>query len=175
MLLAPSVSSLFKWPQFEPEVILLAVGWYRRFSLSYLDVEQLLAERDLLVGPSPSGGGFNAPELNRRVRKGQSKETVALGRIEVVFYAMTQKICTYCDEPVTTVGHVPPKCFFSNPLPSELITVLARIKCSEQWAQLDGKSRNYLGIALGRSSLSAASMRNTSIRSVRCDQRFGSD
>jgi transposase-like protein len=30
MLLAPSVSSLFKWRQFEPEVILLAVGWYLR-------------------------------------------------------------------------------------------------------------------------------------------------
>jgi hypothetical protein len=28
MLLASSVSGLFKWRQFEPEVILLAVGWY---------------------------------------------------------------------------------------------------------------------------------------------------
>src|SRR6266403_3493196 len=35
MLLAPSISGLFKWRQFEPEVILLAVGWYLRFSLSY--------------------------------------------------------------------------------------------------------------------------------------------
>jgi len=33
--------------QFEPEVILLAVGWYLRFSLSYRDVEELLAERGL--------------------------------------------------------------------------------------------------------------------------------
>jgi hypothetical protein len=105
MLLAPSVSSLFKWRQFEPEVILLAVGWYLRFSLSYRDVEELLAERGLLVDPSPSGGGFNVPELNRRVRKRRSRKTVALGRIEVAFYAMTQKICTYCDEPATTVGH----------------------------------------------------------------------
>ena len=32
MLLAPSVCGLFKWRQFEPEVILLAVGWYLRFS-----------------------------------------------------------------------------------------------------------------------------------------------
>jgi transposase, IS6 family len=32
---------------FEPEVILLAVGWYLRFSLSYRDVEELLAERGL--------------------------------------------------------------------------------------------------------------------------------
>jgi len=105
MLLAPSVSSLFKWRQFEPEVILLAVGWYLRFSLSYRDVEELLAERGLLVDPSPSGGGFNAPELNRRVRKRRSRKTVALGRIEVAFYAMTQKIYTYCDEPATTVGY----------------------------------------------------------------------
>jgi IS6 family transposase len=38
---------IFKWRQFEPEVILLAVGWYLRFSLSYRDVEELLAERGL--------------------------------------------------------------------------------------------------------------------------------
>ena len=45
LLLASSVCGLFKWRQFEPEVILLAVGWYLRFSLSYRDVEELLAER----------------------------------------------------------------------------------------------------------------------------------
>src|SRR5271167_2208238 len=33
LLLASSVCGLFKWRQFEPEVILLAVGWYLRFSL----------------------------------------------------------------------------------------------------------------------------------------------
>jgi transposase, IS6 family len=49
MLLAPSISGLFKWRQFEPEVILLAVGWYLRFSLSYREVEELLAERGLWV------------------------------------------------------------------------------------------------------------------------------
>ena len=49
LLLDSSVSGLFKWRQFEPEVILLAVGWYLRFSLSYRDVEELLAERGLLV------------------------------------------------------------------------------------------------------------------------------
>ena len=48
MLLASSVSGLFKWRQFEPEVILLAVGWYLRFSFSsYRDVEELLAEPGL--------------------------------------------------------------------------------------------------------------------------------
>jgi transposase, IS6 family len=47
MVLASSVAGLFKWRQFEPEVILLAVGWYLRFSLSYRDVEELLAERGI--------------------------------------------------------------------------------------------------------------------------------
>jgi hypothetical protein len=49
MLLAPSISGLFKWRQFEPDVILLAVGWYLRFSLSYREAEELLAERGLWV------------------------------------------------------------------------------------------------------------------------------
>jgi len=52
MVLAPSVAGLFKWRQFEPEVILLGVGWYLRFSLSYRDVEELLNGR-----LSTSGGG----------------------------------------------------------------------------------------------------------------------
>ena len=47
MVLAPSVAGLFKWRQFEPEMIPLAIGWYLRFSLSYRDVEELLAERGL--------------------------------------------------------------------------------------------------------------------------------
>jgi transposase-like protein len=45
LLLASSVCGLFKWRQFEPEVILLAVGWYLRFSLSYRDMEELLVEQ----------------------------------------------------------------------------------------------------------------------------------
>jgi IS6 family transposase len=47
MFRVPAILGLFKWRQFEPEVILLAVGWYLRFSLSYRDVEELLAERGL--------------------------------------------------------------------------------------------------------------------------------
>ena len=47
LLLDSSVCGLFKWRQFEPEVILLAVGWYLRFSLSYRDVQELLGERGL--------------------------------------------------------------------------------------------------------------------------------
>ena len=41
--------SAFAGYRFPPEVILLAVRWYLRFSLSYRDVEELLAERGVEV------------------------------------------------------------------------------------------------------------------------------
>jgi transposase-like protein len=70
MLLASSVSCLFKWRQFEPEVILLAVGWYLRFSLSYRDVEELLAERALHADHVTVWRWVQsyAPEMERRLR-----------------------------------------------------------------------------------------------------------
>jgi transposase, IS6 family len=70
LLLAPSVSGLFKWRQFEPEVILLAVGWYLRFSLSYRDVEELLGERGLSVDHVTVWRWVQryAPEIQRRLR-----------------------------------------------------------------------------------------------------------
>jgi IS6 family transposase len=71
MLSASSVSCLFKWRQFEPEVILLAVSWYLRFSLSYRDVEELLAERGLHADHVTVWRWVQsyAPELERRLRQ----------------------------------------------------------------------------------------------------------
>jgi transposase-like protein len=56
---------------FEPEVILLAIGWYLRFSLSYRDVEELLAERGLSVDHVTVWRWVQryAPELERRLRR----------------------------------------------------------------------------------------------------------
>jgi transposase, IS6 family len=70
MVLAPSVAGLFKWRQFEPEMILLAVGWYLRFSLSYRDVEELLVERGLSVDHVTVWRWVQryAPEIQRRLR-----------------------------------------------------------------------------------------------------------
>src|SRR3989442_725558 len=45
----PMPSSAFAGYRFPPEVIRLAVRWYLRFSLSYRDVEELLAERGIEV------------------------------------------------------------------------------------------------------------------------------
>ena len=71
MFCVPSISGLFKWRQFEPEVILLAVGWYLRFSLSYRDVEELLAEGACTPIMSRYGDGSKryAPEMERRLRR----------------------------------------------------------------------------------------------------------
>jgi hypothetical protein len=64
LLLASSVCGLFKRRQFEPEVILLAVGWYLRFSPSYHDVEELLAELVCTPITSRCGDGFSGMRPN---------------------------------------------------------------------------------------------------------------
>jgi transposase, IS6 family len=71
MLLAPSISGLFKWRQFEPEVILVAVGWNLRFALSYRDVEELLAQRGLHADHATVWRWVQryAPEMERRLRR----------------------------------------------------------------------------------------------------------
>ena len=71
MGLVVSVAGLFKWRQFEPEVILLAVRWYLRFSLSYRDVEELLAERGLRADQRHHlevGSALRPGRVNRRLR-----------------------------------------------------------------------------------------------------------
>jgi len=51
-------------------MILLAVGWYLRFSLSYRDVEELLAERGLRADHVTVWRWVQsyAPEMERRLR-----------------------------------------------------------------------------------------------------------
>lgn len=41
--------SPFKWPHYAPDVILLCVRWYCRYSLSYRDLEEIMRERGLSV------------------------------------------------------------------------------------------------------------------------------
>lgn len=41
--------AIFKWRQTEPGLILCAVWWYLRYSLSLPDVEELLEERHAIL------------------------------------------------------------------------------------------------------------------------------
>src|SRR5215204_5005986 len=60
----------FKWRHYAPEIILLCVRWYLRYSLSYRDLEEMMAERGLRVDHSTICRWVHryAPELAHHVR-----------------------------------------------------------------------------------------------------------
>jgi transposase, IS6 family len=60
----------FKWRHFEAEIILLCVRWYLRYSLSYRDLEEMMAERGLTVDHTTIYRWVQhyAPELEKRCR-----------------------------------------------------------------------------------------------------------
>ena len=80
----------FKWRQFEPQVILVAVGWYLRFSLSYRDVEELVRERGLSVDHVTVWRWVQryAPEIDRRLRP-YLKSTNKSWRVDETYSALS--------------------------------------------------------------------------------------
>ena len=75
--------ALFKWRQAEPGLILCAVRWYLRYSLSLRDVEELLEERGLRADHTTVWRWVQryAPELEQRLRR-HLKPTNKLWRVE---------------------------------------------------------------------------------------------
>ncbi|WP_088889388.1 IS6 family transposase [Leptolyngbya ohadii] len=65
-----STASLFKWRHFLPEIILLNVRWYCRYSLSYRDLEEMMQERGVAVDHSTINRWVlkYAPKLDKRIR-----------------------------------------------------------------------------------------------------------
>jgi transposase-like protein len=63
--------AIFKWRQTEAGLILCAVRWYLRYSLSLRDVEELLEERGLYVDHTTVWRWVQdyGPELERRLRR----------------------------------------------------------------------------------------------------------
>jgi hypothetical protein len=72
-------------------MILLAIGWYLRFSLSYRDVEELLAERGLLVDHVTVWRWVQryGPELERRLRR-RLKPTNDSWRVDETYIRSTK-------------------------------------------------------------------------------------
>src|SRR5712664_3565312 len=62
---------IFKWRQTEPGLILCAVRWYLRYSLSFRDVVELLVERGLKTDHTTVWRWVQcyAPELEQRLRR----------------------------------------------------------------------------------------------------------
>jgi IS6 family transposase len=95
--LASSVCGPFNWRQFEPKVILLAVGWYLRFSLSYWDVEKLLDERGLPADHAIVWRWVQryASEIQRRLRPRSDRPTT-VGRVDETYIRVKGKwVCLY--------------------------------------------------------------------------------
>ena len=94
----------FKWRQFEPQFILMAVGWYLRFSLSYRDVEELLLERGLSADHVTVWRWVQryAPELERRLRS-HLKPTNKSWRVDETYIRVKGK-WTYLYRAVDSAG-----------------------------------------------------------------------
>ena len=62
--------ALFKGRHFEAEIIILCVRWYLRYPLSFRQLEEIIAERNLSVDHVTIWPWVQryAPELNRRCR-----------------------------------------------------------------------------------------------------------
>ncbi|OUB21143.1 IS6 family transposase, partial [Bacillus thuringiensis serovar yunnanensis] len=61
----------FKWKHYEPEMILLAVRWYLRYSLSYRDLVEMMEERGLAIAHTTIMRWVHryGLELDKRVRR----------------------------------------------------------------------------------------------------------
>lgn len=66
----PQRPAIFKWRHFTPEIILCAVRWYLRYSLSHPDVQEFLVERGLDIDHTTVWRWVQryAPELEERTR-----------------------------------------------------------------------------------------------------------
>jgi transposase, IS6 family len=94
----------FKWRQFGPQVILMAVGWYLRYSLSYRDVEELVRERGLSVDHVTVWRWVQhfAPEIDRRLRP-HLKATNKSWRVDETYIRVKGK-WTYLYRAVDSTG-----------------------------------------------------------------------
>jgi transposase, IS6 family len=97
--------SPFKWRHFESEIILLCVRWYLRYSLSYRDLEEMMAERGLSVDHTTIYRWVQryAPELDKRCRP-HLKATNDSWRVDET-YIKIKKTWTYLYRAVDSVGN----------------------------------------------------------------------
>jgi len=65
------MSNLFKYKQYESEIILLTVRWYLKFALSYRDLVEMMGERGLEICHTSIMRWLHqySPEIDKRVRK----------------------------------------------------------------------------------------------------------
>src|SRR5262245_41855558 len=96
--------ALFKGRHFEAEIIVLCVRWYLRFGLSFRNLEELMAERNLSVDHVTIWRWVQryAPELNRRCHR-ELRMTNRSWRVDETYCRVAGK-WTYLYRAVDKVG-----------------------------------------------------------------------
>ena len=96
--------AIFKWRQTEPGLILCAVRWYLRYSLSLRDVEELLEERGLNVDHTTVWRWvqYYGPELEQRLRQ-HLKPTNKSWRVDETYVRVKGRWC-YLDRKSTRLN-----------------------------------------------------------------------
>jgi len=86
--------AIFKWRQTEPGLILCAVRWYLRYSLSLRDVEELLEERGLNLHHTTIWRWvqYYGPELEQRLRQ-HLKPTNKSWRVDETYVRVKGRGC----------------------------------------------------------------------------------
>jgi len=86
--------AIFKWRQTKPELILCAVRWYLRYSLSLRDVEELFAERGLMADHTTIWRWVQryGPELDQRLRR-HLKPTNKSWRVDETYIRVSGRWC----------------------------------------------------------------------------------
>jgi hypothetical protein len=86
--------TIFKWRQTAPELILCAVRWYLRYSLSLRDVEELFAERGLEADHTTIWRWVQryGPELQQRLRR-HLKPTNKSWRVDETYIRVQGRWC----------------------------------------------------------------------------------
>ena len=86
--------AIFKWRQTAPELILCAVRWYLRYSLSLRDVEELFAERGLEADHITIWRWVQryGPELEMRLRR-RLKPTNKSWRVDEAYIRVQGRWC----------------------------------------------------------------------------------
>ena len=86
--------AIFKWRQTEPVLILSAVRWYLRYSLSLRDVEELLKETGLEVDHTTVWRWLQryGPELEERLRR-HLKPTNKSWRVDETYVRVKGRWC----------------------------------------------------------------------------------
>lgn len=70
--------NLFKWKHYQPDVIILTVRWYLRYSLSFRDLVEMMEERGLSIFHITIMRWVHqyGPELDKRMTPGESMKHI---------------------------------------------------------------------------------------------------